>query len=131
MGTVSLRCVPSTGCTCEETHLDANHLLGSSGSGTVEGLNTHLFDVFGSSATCMLIIRVLNQTSSQGHAFKLRQLTLTDERTATLSSSAGAHSTSTSVVGGASAPSSNVVRNRRVKHERVGKKQREMIKGSY
>ena len=77
---------------------------------------THKFELTGASASCVLRLRVLNGSSSGGHAFKVRQLTLTDE-----GQEAGReHGTAST----GTASSSK-------RKKRVSRQQRELIKGSY
>ena len=73
MGRIELSC--HFGCVCTRHVLDAHHV--SYSERNVSVFKDHLFDIFGGSATCVLRARVLRSTSSGGHKFKLRFLTIT------------------------------------------------------
>lgn len=131
MGTASVQCVPSSGCTCPMQIIDAHRplaLTGAGGSASPTGTappksgsdagayETHYFSLRGASPTCTVIVRVLNASRSGGHAFRVRQFTLT-------ASDARAEGTSQL----AFSPKTY----EKAKRERVKRRQREMIKGSY
>ena len=123
MGIVSLRCLHTTGCTCTEQIIDAHRSATNLSSSALT--QTHQFEVFGATAECILVMCVLGRTSSGGYAFKVRQLTLTDE---VVSASRVAAQSS----GGASrGPRAVVHRVGSKLHEHLSRQQRAMIKDSY
>ena len=83
MGIVSVQCLTPTGCACEEQRIDAHiaangsAAMQTSGPLTAVSTATHQFGLRGASGECMLVARVLEASSSGGHAFKIRQLTVT------------------------------------------------------
>ena len=72
-GVVRVSC--THGCTCAETRVDA-HRAGQAAS-VFEDL---ILNVDGSSAECGLQLLVLNETSSGGHKFKVRQVKVSHEQ---------------------------------------------------
>lgn len=110
MGVAKVWCVARSGCSCAPQTIDAHNATASS------GFTTHLFAIEGGSAACVVRFAVLNRSSSGGHAFKVRQVTLTR---------AQGPSPPASPSPGARGGGKLSVR------RRVGGRQREMIKGSY
>ena len=89
MGAVSLRCL--SGCACPTQTIDAHRAAGGGGSvqpaaaattsdgdagARVSVYTTHAFSVVGAVGACVLQLQVLNVTSSGGHKFKVRSLTV-------------------------------------------------------
>ena len=69
MGRVALRCV--RGCTCHEQRLDAHR---TSNVHNESIFLRHFFHLRGAAADCTLALRVLNESSSGAHKFKVRSL---------------------------------------------------------
>ena len=89
MGAVSLRCL--SGCACPTQTIDAHRAAGGGGAvqpaaaattsdgdagARVSVYTTHAFSVVGAVGACVLQLQVLNATSSGGHKFKVRSLTV-------------------------------------------------------
>ena len=110
MGIVSLTCLQHSGCSCSPQTIDGHKAEGTASNASASGaFATRAFEINGASAACVVRLTVLNATNSGGHAFKLRQLTLTRAR------AGGGDTTQTAAR----------------KRRRVGGRQREMIKGSF
>lgn len=77
MGRIKLRCLG--GCRCATHILDAHRVTHSERNASVYA--DHEFALRGASAGCVLRARILNETSSGGHKFKMRFLALTADGT--------------------------------------------------
>ena len=73
MGRIELSC--HFGCACATHTLDAHRV--SLTDRNISVYDDHTFDVHGASASCVLRARIVRGTSSGGHKFKLRFLTVT------------------------------------------------------
>ena len=71
MGVVSVRCV--SGCSCDMQRIDAHRV---DAHRNVSVFLQHSFELRGAGARCELQLQVLPETSSGGHKFKVRTVTL-------------------------------------------------------
>jgi len=71
MGIVSVACVG--GCSCDAHRIDAHRV---DAHRNVSVFLQHAFDVRGGSSKCGVRMQVLSETSSGGHKFKVRTVTL-------------------------------------------------------
>jgi len=87
MGIAAVRC--NGGCTCDVQRINAHR---TDAHRNVSVFLQHSFDLHGASSECKLQIQVLDETSSDGHKFKVRTVTLSAAGSST--SGSGGHSQS-------------------------------------
>ena len=72
MGTAQLQCIGHT-CSCDEQRLDAHS---TSDTRNVSVYREARFEAIGRGHQCLLAVRLSRATSSGGHKFKVRQVTV-------------------------------------------------------